>query len=102
MRDKKSIGFFKSIKGKIIYIIGSLVVITFLIIGLIISNFSKNEFTKNELNILESTDKYKKSEIEKLKNPFRLSKIINSFNLNLIFLYGNISIDILHVIYYKI
>ena len=65
MRDKKSIGFFKSIKGKIIYIIGSLVVITFLIIGLIISNFSKNEFTKNELNILESTDKYIKSEIEK-------------------------------------
>ena len=65
MKKKNSIGFFKSIKGKIIYIIGSLVVLTFIIIGIIISSFSKNEFTKNELSILESTDNYIKSEIEK-------------------------------------
>ena len=65
MENKKSIGFFKSIKGKIIYIIGTLVVLTFVIIGIIISSFSKNEFTKNELSILESTDNYIKSQVEK-------------------------------------
>jgi methyl-accepting chemotaxis protein len=65
MEKKRAIGFFNSIKGKIIYTIGTLVVLTFVIIGIIISAFSKNQFTKNELSILENADNYIKSEVEK-------------------------------------
>lgn len=65
MEKKKAIGFINSIKGKIIYTIGTLVVLTFVIIGIIISTFSKNQFTKNELSILENADNYIKSEVEK-------------------------------------
>ncbi len=65
MKDKKSIRGFKSIKAKIVYIIGSLVVLTFVVIGIIILSFSKNGFTKNEISILENTDNYVKSQVEK-------------------------------------
>ena len=65
MKDKKSIRGFKSIKAKIVYIIGTLVVLTFIVIGVIILSFSKNEFTKNEISILENTDNYVKNQVEK-------------------------------------
>ncbi len=65
MEKRKTIGFINSIKGKIIYTIGSLAVLTFIVIGIVISTFSGGQFRKNELSILESSDNYIKSQVEK-------------------------------------
>ena len=65
MKNNNSKKGFRSIKGKIVYIIGSFVVFTFILIGIIISFYSKNAFEKNEISILENTDNFVKSEVEK-------------------------------------
>ncbi len=59
---KKRMG---GIKGKIMVIIGGTVAITFLIIGILVYKFSDSAFTKNQITILQNSDSYVQSEVEK-------------------------------------
>ncbi len=59
---KKTMG---GIKGKIMVIIGGTVALTFLIIGILVYKFSDSAFTKNQITILQNSDSYVQSEVEK-------------------------------------
>jgi len=59
---KKRMG---GIKGKIMVIIGGTVAITFLIIGILVYKFADSAFTKNQITILQNSDSYVQSEVEK-------------------------------------